>query len=299
MGPGLFRLSCAWAGFGRRVLATRRLPPPPPTTREPDPLRLETVRLQLSYFGLMDGELPPGVYEQLLTQALARSLHDRQGTAALQSLNKHEAGDRLALHIGAMIRRAVESIPLADRLAVASQVAARLAEDLQALVPADMSPDMPTEELEVLHGIGAVQPDGSIRQYPRPLTPLVDTTLLTNSPGEPRLMSQIDSEIASADSIDLVMAFIRRSGLNPVRAALARHCAQGRRLRVLTTTYTGSTQLEALRDLTRLGAEVRVSYDTSDTRLHAKAWLFARRSGYSTAFIGSSNLHASSPAHGA
>ncbi len=238
----------------------------------------------------MDGELPPGVYEQLLTQALVRSLQDHQGTATLQSLNKHEAGDRLALHIGAMIRRAVESIPLADRLAVASQVAARLAEDLQALVPADMSPDMPTEELEVLHGIGAVQPDGSIRQYPRPLTPLVDTTLLTNSPGEPRLMSQIDSEIASADSIDLVMAFIRRSGLNPVRAALARHCAQGRRLRVLTTTYTGSTQLEALRDLTRLGAEVRVSYDTSDTRLHAKAWLFVRRSGYSTAFIGSSNL---------
>ncbi len=189
-----------------------------------------------------------------------------------------------------MVRRAVESIPLANRLAVASQVAARLAADLQALVPADMSPDVLTEELEVLRGIGTVQPDGSVRQYPRPLTPLVDTTLLTNAPGEPRLVSQIDSEIASADSIDLVMAFIRRSGLNPVRAALARHCAQGRRLRVLTTTYTGSTQLEALRDLTRLGAEVRVSYDTSDTRLHAKAWLFVRRSGSSTAFIGSSNL---------
>lgn len=86
------------------------------------------------------------------------------------------------------------------------------------------------------------------------------------------------------------MAFIRRSGIAPLMDALRRHCEAGRELRVLTTTYTGSTEGRALDLLREAGAEIRVSYETSTTRLHAKAWLFYRSSGFSTAYIGSSNL---------
>src|SRR6185436_362050 len=64
----------------------------------------------------------------------------------------------------------------------------------------------------------------------------------------------------------------------------------GRRLRVLTTIYTESTEARALDLLRELGAEIKVSYDISTTRLHAKAWVFHRHSGFSTAYIGSSNL---------
>ena len=53
-------------------------------------------------------------------------------------------------------------------------------------------------------------------------------------------------------------------------------CESGKPIRVLTTTYTNSTEQRALDELTELGAEVRVSYDTSMTRLHAKAWMFHR-----------------------
>ena len=85
------------------------------------------------------------------------------------------------------------------------------------------------------------------------------------------------------------MAFIRRSGVarcSMPSAALR----EGKQLRVLTTTYTGSTEGRALDELSELGADVRVSYDMSTTRLHAKAWLFHRAEGFSTAYIGSSNL---------
>ena len=86
------------------------------------------------------------------------------------------------------------------------------------------------------------------------------------------------------------MAFIRRTGINPLMDALERHLDDGKSLRVLTTVFTGSTEAEAIEALLKLGAQVRVSYDTTSTRLHAKAWLFYRDSGYSTAYVGSSNL---------
>ena len=58
----------------------------------------------------------------------------------------------------------------------------------------------------------------------------------------------------------------------------------------MTTAFTGTTEAAAIESLIQLGAQVRVSYDTTSTRLHAKAWLFHRASGYSTAYVGSSNL---------
>ena len=71
---------------------------------------------------------------------------------------------------------------------------------------------------------------------------------------------------------------------------LQRHCREGKKVRVLTTTYTNSTEQRALDELSALGADVRVSYDVTMTRLHAKAWIFHRHEGYSTAYVGSSNL---------
>ena len=150
--------------------------------------------------------------------------------------------------------------------------------------------DLPTEPISVLRGIYQRHPDGRPAALAQPLTPLIDTTLLTNPPGEPNLWSQLQSEIDSADSIDLVMAFIRRSGIpHSDRRSNGTAVVDGE-IRVLTTTYTGSTEAAALDVLTDLGADVRVSYDIGATRLHAKAWIFHRDSGLTTAFVGSSNL---------
>ncbi len=235
-------------------------------------------------------ELEPGIYEVLVTEALRAQLDTLEsGSPSARPLRSAEAADRIALHLSRQIERSLEGVGDADRVRVGIEVARALVERLAELVATDPAAT-PVEPAEVLHAILRRRPDGQPQPISEPLIPLLDTTLLTNAPGEPRLLSQLQAEIESADSIDVVMAFIRGSGIGPLLELLRRHCENGKELRVLTTTYTGSTQRAALDQLARIGADVRISYDVSTTRLHAKAWFFRRASGFSTAYVGSSNL---------
>lgn len=233
--------------------------------------------------------LPRGLYEQLLTRLLKERLArgDQDGVPERGPLRNAEAADRIALHVARVVERAIEEHPEENRSSEGVLLARRLIELVKAPLGLD---EQLIDPAELLRSIGKRLPDGSAESYPVPLIPLLDTTLLTNSPGEPSVGHQIKAEIASADRIDIVMAFIRRTGINPMLERLKQHVEQGRQLRILTTVYTGTTELEALEVLTSVGAEIRVSYDTGSTRLHAKAWVFHRESGFSTAYVGSSNL---------
>jgi superfamily II DNA or RNA helicase/HKD family nuclease len=236
---------------------------------------------------------PRGLYEVLITEAIASQLRDLGDAlhASRNDVRPAEAPDRLALHLGRVVKRAIAGVNDTDRVAVGVALARRLIEQIdQTISGAEVGPETPVEPGTVLRAILGRTPDGHVETMPEPLIPLLDTTLLTNAPGEPRVGNQLLTELHSADRIDLVMAFIRRSGIAPLLDTLRSHCQAGRALRVLTTTYTGSTEGRALDALSGLGADIRVSYDMSTTRLHAKAWLFHRRSGFSTAYIGSSNL---------
>jgi superfamily II DNA or RNA helicase len=236
-----------------------------------------------------------GLHEALLTQALELELEQLEHgmQAERRPLHAAEAADRLALHVGSLLRRSLTGVRDTERKTVGIQLTRRLVQIIGSVLDLDGSvteSELPRETAEVLRAILALRPDGSLESIEAPLIPLLDTTLLTNSPGEPRVGRQIETEVLSADRIDVVMAFIRQSGIRPLLEGLRQHTAAGRELRILTTTYTGSTEQSALDKLQDLGASVRVSYDTTTTRLHAKAWLFHRESGYSTAYVGSSNL---------
>ena len=236
-------------------------------------------------------ESAPGLYEALITEGLKAALDDLDARLLPRSrpLRSAEAPNRIAWHLSRQIELALSDLSESERVETGIRIARELLERLAEVVVVDPTA-APVDPARVLHAILRRRPDGEAAEIDEPLIPLLDTTLLTNAPGEPTLWSQLRSEIESSDAIDVVMAFIRRSGITPLLASLRRHCENGRQLRVLTTTYTGSTEQRALDKLTAVGADVRISYDLTTTRLHAKAWVFHRQSGFSTAYVGSSNL---------
>lgn len=143
----------------------------------------------------------------------------------------------------------------------------------------------------VLTGIHPALPPGAASPQ-GPTLPLGQHDLLTGGRDEPNLMATLASELPSADRVDAIVAFIKWSGLRLLLEPLEDLLRRGVPVRVLTTTYIGVTERRALDWLADRGAQISVSYDDRTTRLHAKAWLLHRDTGFSTAFVGSSNLSA-------
>jgi superfamily II DNA or RNA helicase len=245
-------------------------------------------------------KLPNGLYDLLITREIDRELA-RLGSgrvADAEPLEPADANVLLARHIAAVVREALGGVPENERPAKQAEICNELLRSLASSLPEHVDSD------DLIHEpprrLAAVYPFDALRNArPRaPEIPLSQSDLLVNARGEPRVGSVLEREIESADRIDLIIAFIRWSGLRLVEPRLRAFIEAGHELRVITTTYTGSTERRAIEHLVGLGAEVKVSYHTDSTRLHAKAWLFHRDSGFSTIFIGSSNLSTSAMVDG-
>lgn len=122
-----------------------------------------------------------------------------------------------------------------------------------------------------------------------PMKGLVNGELFTGK--GMKLYTELRKEIASADEVRLMVSFIKKRGLALILPQLKELTNRGGRLSVITTTYTKATDYEAVVQLAQLkNTEIRITYDETSERLHAKAYIFLRDTGFNTAYIGSSNL---------
>ncbi|MCV0402854.1 MAG: DUF3427 domain-containing protein [Chloroflexi bacterium] len=225
-----------------------------------------------------------GLYESVITAALNAELE------ALEELESEVAPVDLADESHVLARHIANAIE--DRLGRIKDSAerVRVANAVLALIESDRGAvDTPTRELLALRTPPG--PGNPARYQLRPKTPLKDPALLTNAHGEPTLATELKAELDSADSVDLLCAFVMWRGVRLLAPALERIRDSRVPFRVVTTTYIGGTEREALDRLVRgYGAQVKIQYDAARTRLHAKAWLFRRDTGFDTAYVGSSNL---------
>ncbi|WP_308043150.1 DUF3427 domain-containing protein [Streptomyces sp. CoT10] len=229
-----------------------------------------------------------GVYEKLITEDVHDELGqlEAMGWKAIDAeVSKESSPHVLARHVGEVVARTLNQLPSDQRVPFVNKVLESLATGQTDVEPISTVVDGPRQLLALAK-----------REAPgayaiRPLTPLSETSLLTNSPEDLSLGAELRAELATADRIDLLCAFVKWYGIRVLEDALRAAKERGVQIRVITTTYMGATDRHALDRLVRdFGATVKVNYEIRSTRLHAKAWLFRRKTGFDTAYVGSSNL---------
>jgi DNA or RNA helicases of superfamily II len=244
--------------------------------------------------------LKRGLYELLTTDGIARSLAESShDLAELTPLSVDETTDRVVDGLSRQLRAILDDITghRDDRqlaqLALVNSLLRKVRQDHPRSAEAVDLIQAPAEVLRAIHAPGTASPFA-------PQTGLSAPWLFTAGKGSPSLLNELRLEAAACDQIDILVSFITMPGvrklIDVLRGATAAAAGgEGRtKIRVLTTTYTGATEIEALDDLARLnGCEVKVSLDGRRTRLHAKAWIFKRQTGFGSAYVGSANLSAS------
>ena len=230
-----------------------------------------------------------GVYESLLTERLNLELNQR-GELRPEYGTVDDAEQPLAItrHLAPIIEQSLRTVSTADDRA---ELVRRILEVLSdAYADGELLHQLEPGKISRLDEVMSATALGSVR-LPRPATPFADAALMTNARTEPTLAAELRAEFASADHVDLLSAFVKWHGLRVLEGQLTELSERGVPLRVITTTYLGATDARALdRLVTEFGAEVRVNYEIDRTRLHAKAWLMRRSTGFHTAYVGSSNL---------
>ena len=167
---------------------------------------------------------PPGPRDHLVTRVLRRELDELEPELLVDMpLDAAEGPERLARHAMDHIRRDLDVEDSSD--AQASRLNTLLS-SLRAEEVADSELELPPR---VLLGIKGRSSLGEPLALPAtPATPFSQSDLLINAEGQPNIGSELRAELASAESLDLVCAFVIWSGVRHLRDALEAVVARGR-----------------------------------------------------------------------
>ena len=243
--------------------------------------------------------LHPGLYEQVINQQLNSELQEiPEARKAVAPIDKAEASKVLAQYLTEVVQKGMDNLvdnggDLAAQVALTNKIVELVQDTTQEDAFADLDVDSRAEQLLAL--LQADDPRLAVGKTAadlnRPETSIAQSSLFTGAIHEPQMYTELKKEIASADRIDMLVSFIKWSGLRLIMDELKEFTQNGGELRIITTSYMGATDVKAIEELRSLpNTLIKVSYDTKRTRLHAKTYVFYRDTGFTTAYVGSSNL---------
>lgn len=241
-----------------------------------------------------------GIYEELVTQLVAQRINELDKNAYYINktlIDKAEASSILAQHLSKTIKHALEYIKGDKQVEIQIEIANKIILFLKdELNKEEFSKELVESEGEILKAV-FTRVDAHFANFDLHLKEIIPYTRLTHSElftgGNVGLSmeSELKKEILSSDRIDLLVSFIKFKGIIILERELQEFTKRGGVLRVITTTYMGASDYKAIQLLSKLqNTQVKISYNTGNERLHAKAYLFFRNTGFHTGYIGSSNF---------
>ncbi len=242
--------------------------------------------------------LKPGLYEQVINNEIKTELQDTSDDQKLsQKIDSAEASGILTGYVSEVIKKSLDQVSDGENVSAQVNLVNKIINLLSGETGDNISNLSVTDDAEQL--IALLSSDDPMfklgkkkaKDIMRPETSVSQSSLFTGAIHEPQMFSEIKKEIETADRIDMLVSFIKWSGLRLIIESLKSFTERGGALRIITTSYMGATEVRAVNELCKLpNTTLKISYDTKRTRLHAKAYVFYRNTGFTTAYIGSSNL---------
>lgn len=241
--------------------------------------------------------LHDGLYEQIINKGLETELASTDKRSTTAPIDRAEASKILAKYIAEVVEKGLDHVAdnggdVHAQVALANRIISTIIHETKENELGEMTVAEQAEQLLALfdkkNSILALNEKAAII---RPETSIAQSSLFTGAIHEPQMFTELKKEIISCNRIDMLVSFIKWSGLRLIIDELTIFTKNGGELRIITTSYMGATDVKAIEELRKLpNTKIKVSYDTKRTRLHAKTYVFYRDTGFTTAYVGSSNL---------
>ena len=202
--------------------------------------------------------LQPGLYEQVINNALSNELSEipeaRKSTAPIDAA---EASKVLAQYLTDVVQKGLENVQdngggIEAQIQLANQIVNTIQNTTQEADFASLGVDQRAEQLLALlrDNDPRLATGKSAKELERPETSIAQSSLFTGAIHEPQMYTELKKEIVSADRIDMLVSFIKWSGLRLIMVELRQFTQRGGELRIITTSFILASRQRMLVPLT-------------------------------------------------
>lgn len=192
-------------------------------------------------------KLIEGTYENIITKGLKQDMQtaSEEGLVCKQEdIDGAESPNMLTEHLSRIIRNRLsdENLSAEERSAFVNRLIDFLGEEQDEKV---------IDDKQMLAAVVSAQEEARLKAtnstLVRPLTGFRTSNLFTGGQSRVPLNTEIERDIESADSISMIVSFLKLSGVNLIYDRLKRFCRiLGHKPRIITTTYCGVTDAKAV-----------------------------------------------------